>query len=90
MSRLMTTPNMTVSYAYSLPGSNQSPLATDQNLSPFNVPVTIVPTQTSHLIQLHGKMYLLGAKKGTLSLQTAPLAWERLHLTTRSKGQATD
>lgn len=55
MSRLMTTPNMTVSYAHSLPGSNQSPLAMDQNLSPLYVPVTSIPTQTPHLIHLHGK-----------------------------------
>lgn len=84
MSRLMTTPNTTVPYAYSLSGSNQSPLSRDQNLSPFKVPVTSIPTQTPHLFHLHGKIYLLGAKKGTLSLQRAPLAWGQLHLTTHS------
>jgi len=67
----MTTPNMSVCYAYSLPGSNQSPLARDENSSPFKVPVAKNPTQTQLLIQLHGKVYLLGAKTRTLMLNTS-------------------
>lgn len=63
----MTTPDTSVCYAYSLLGSNQSPLAKDQNLSLFKVPVISIPTQPQYLVHLNGKVYLLGAKKVTLS-----------------------
>lgn len=84
---LLTTPNESVRYTYSCLAQIRLLLQGTKNQSPFKVPVTSIPTETKHFIHLHGKVYLLGAKKRTLSCWAHPLAWVQLHLKSHSKRQ---